>query len=162
MTRRTVAAGSTYGGGRIPRYRDRVTAEPSTPPTATPPGPTGVGTLGLVALLLVGTAVGAIGDEIVSGDLGWGINIAFVLTAALAAVMAGRRDLLACVLAAPIVFAVVVTTSLIVVDGYDGLTRTGLVVATELALLAPGVWLGTALAVVIVLLRRRSMPRRHS
>jgi hypothetical protein len=49
-----------------------------------------------------------------------------------------------------------------VTDGYDGLIRTGLVVATELALLAPGVWLGTVLAVVIVLLRRRAMTRRRS
>ena len=115
-----------------------------------------------MALLLVGTGVGAAIDLVVSGDLGWGINIAFVLAAVLAAAAAGRRDLLTCVLAAPITFGVVVTVAVLVTDGYDGLIRTGLVVATELALLAPGVWLGTVLAVVIVLLRRRAMTRRRS
>jgi hypothetical protein len=137
-----------------------VTAGASTPPTATPPSPAGLGAPGLVALLLVGTGVGAAVDLVISGDLGWGINIAFVVAAVLAAAAAGRRDLLACVLAAPITFGVVVTGAVMVTDGYDGLVRTGLVVATELALLAPGVWLGTVLAAVIVLLRRRAMTRR--
>ncbi|HSF26810.1 MAG TPA: DUF6542 domain-containing protein [Actinomycetes bacterium] len=131
-----------------------MTAGPVDPPTARP-AESGLRLPGLLAVLLVGTAVGATVDLMVSGKYGWGINVAFAISALLAASTVRRRDLLAAVLAAPIAFAVVVTVGLLVTDGYDGLIKTGLLLATELALLAPGVWLGTAIAAAVALLRRR-------
>lgn len=142
-------------------YGVRVSEQAVVPEARTSSRGPGLPWPGVVVLVVVVTGVGVVVDRFVSHRLGLGAAVAYVIAAVLVALLVCRRDLVSAVVAPPVMFALIVAAARIVAKGWQGVTGTGLRVATELALLAPGLWIGTALALIIVIVRRvRSGPYR--
>ncbi|MGN6524423.1 MAG: DUF6542 domain-containing protein [Actinomycetes bacterium] len=112
-------------------------------------------TIGELLVVLLASAI----DIALSRRLGWGFDIGVVVAALLGSLVVRRRDRYSAVLLPSIVAALAVLGTELYRHGWSGTTRTLLVVASELALLAPAVYLGTVLAIVVVLLRRRGANR---
>lgn len=119
--------------------------------------PLPVGLLGVAVL----TLVGAVADLRLGAALGWGTAAGFVLGCALAAARARHKDLVATVIAPPLVFAACLLVLLPFVPPLaDGLlTRTGLGLLAGLASGAPVLWAGTLSALAIAMVRGRRVAR---
>ncbi len=131
-------------------------------PTSPAPGRTGgspgLTVLGVVVVVVAGSLVGLLVDAVVGGGLGWIFGAFFAAASGYGALKVRRRDLAAGVIVPPLVFAVLV-------GGYTLLTSSGglktQVLDGAVALIdqGPQLWLGTGLALVIVLVRwRRERP----
>ena len=114
----------------------------------------GLTALGAGLVLLLATTVGAGFDLLTSASLGWGTSVMFIAGAALVALRARRRDLAAAAILPPLCLAAVLI-GVAVTQGMTSLSRLGLNLLTNLTLLAPGLWLGSALAGGVALLRWR-------
>lgn len=174
-------AGDALGGSAVP-----ITTPPSppapaadppsatTPGSATPPAPAasrperprvqraevGLTAPGVAVVVLAGTLVGLIIDRF-TVDSGTVFGVAYVLSCGYAALQVRRRDLAAAVVIPPLIFGVLVTgRALVDPDTWHTMSARTLQVASDLATLAPALWIGTALAAVIVLVRWRRGVRR--
>jgi hypothetical protein len=110
---------------------------------------------GVAVVVLAGTLVGLIIDRF-TVDSGMVFGVAYVLSCGYAALQVRRRDLVAALVIPPLIFAVLVTgRALVNPDTSPTMSARTLQVASDLATLAPAVWIGTALATVIVIVRWR-------
>jgi hypothetical protein len=112
---------------------------------------------GAAVLSVVLTTIGAAGDLVLADSLGLGFSGAFLLATAWGALRLIRRDLAAAVVIPPLVYAGVALLALQVAPAGgsgDWLTRQVLALLLSLAHGAPVLLGGTALAGVIVLVRR--------
>jgi hypothetical protein len=110
--------------------------------------------LGVVVVVVVGSLVGLLVDVVVGGGLGWIFGVFFAAASGYGALKVRRHDLVAGVIVPPLAFAVLV-------GGYTLFTSSGglktQVLDGAVALIdqGPQLWLGTGLALVIVLVRWR-------
>lgn len=103
------------------------------------------------------TLLGGLIDVITTRSLGWVFSACFLITSAWTAARVVRRDLLVAVIAPPLVFAVAAFIALQLLPSQSSgrwLLRQGLDLATTLALGAPILLGGTAIAGCIALVRR--------
>jgi hypothetical protein len=108
------------------------------------------------------TLLGGLIDIITTRSLGWGFAGAFLLVTVWTALRVVRRDLLVAVIAPPLVFAVAALLTLQLLPAASAgrwPVRQALDLATTLALGAPVLLGGTAIAGVIALARRLRPPR---
>jgi hypothetical protein len=107
-----------------------------------------------VGAVLLGVAVmmpGVLADYWGSGTFGGGSAVTFVLASGIAAAAVRRSALLTVTLLPPLLFAAGVTALALAGGQTDGNRELVLEVATTLALSAPALFLGTALALAVVL-----------
>jgi hypothetical protein len=116
----------------------------------TGPGLTGPGGV-LLGSLIVG--LGAIVDLAVGGSLGLGFTVTFVLACAVVAMAMRIRALATAVVLPPLLFAGAALMETKQSGVTSGNRQAALDVATSLALSAPALFLGTALALAVVLAR---------
>jgi hypothetical protein len=116
----------------------------------TGPGLTGPGGV-LLGSLIVG--LGAIVDLAVGGSLGLGFTVTFVLACAVVAMAMRIRALATAVVLPPLLFAGAALMETEQSGVTSGNRQAALDVATSLALSAPALFLGTALALAVVLAR---------
>jgi hypothetical protein len=116
----------------------------------TGPGLTGPGGV-LLGSLIVG--LGAIVDLAVGGALGLGFTVTFVLACAVVAMAMRIRALATAVVLPPLLFAGAALMETKQSGVTSGTRQAALDVATSLALSAPALFLGTALALAVVLAR---------
>lgn len=135
---------------------------PSTPASTSPSsrGPRKVGSPGLtvagvVLVVLVGSLVGLLVDAMTGTGLGWIFGLFFAAASAYGAARVRRSDLAAGVIVPPLVFAVLVGLYFLV-TGSGGLKTQVLDGVVALIDQGPQLWLGTGLALVIVLVRWRA------
>lgn len=155
-------------GGR-PADRDRVRTPRRAPHPrrvgeSTSPRLSGAGVTaaGAAVFTLGGTTIGAFVDQLATGGLGTLFAVAFLVATILVAWTVRARDWAAAVIAPPIAFVVsVVIVSTFLGDDADGgyLTRVGIDLVRTLIYKAGLLWGATALAALIVLVKRRARNR---
>ena len=116
----------------------------------TGPGLTGIGGV-VLGVLVVG--LGAVGDLALGGGLGVGFTATFLLGCLLVAAMLRTRALAVAVVLPPLLFSGGYALETKTSGQTSGRREMALDVATSLALHAPVLFLGTALAVAVVLVR---------
>jgi hypothetical protein len=110
---------------------------------------------GVVVVVVAVSLVGLLVDRF-TVDSGTVFGVAYVLACGYAALQVRRRDLVAAVVLPPLIFFLLVTGRALVDSGSSHtMSARSLQVASDLATLAPFLWIGTALAAVIVLVRWR-------
>jgi hypothetical protein len=112
---------------------------------------------GVALVLLAASVVGAVIDTTVGDDLGPFFAVLFVASSLYAATQVRRADLFAAVIAPPLVFLLVVGVHEVLAPTGNSRALIDLVgdLVSALALGAPTLWAGTAVAAAVVLLRRR-------
>lgn len=111
---------------------------------------------GVAVVVLAATLVGVLVDRF-TVDSGVVFGVAYVASCIYVALQVRRRDLLAAVVVPPLVFFVLTTARALFDPGASHTTSARmLTVASDLATLAPALWIGTALAALIVLVRWRT------
>lgn len=128
-----------------------------TPAPATVPDSRGIGTLGIVAIIVGATTVAGLAEVWQQHQLSWITGAVFVVSCLVAALMARRSDLWMAVIAAPLGFlaALIISGQLAVFSGGGTLMiRETELLVTGLAANAPYIFAGTALALIIVVIRR--------
>jgi hypothetical protein len=120
-------------------------------------GTPGLTAPGVAVIVLGASALGAVIDSIVRGDLGTVFAIMFVASSVYAATQVRRRDLLAAVIVPPLVFLTVLGVHELLSPTGKSRALIDLVgdLVSTLALNAPTLWIGTGAAAVIVLVRHR-------
>ena len=120
-------------------------------------GAPGLTAPGVAVIVLGASALGAVIDSIVRGDLGTFFAIMFVASSVYAATQVRRRDLLAAVIVPPLVFLTILGVHELVSPTGTSRALIDLVgdLVSTLALNAPTLWLGTGAAAVIVFVRHR-------
>ena len=114
----------------------------------------------MAVVVLAVSLVGLLVDRF-TVDSGTVFGLAYVLACGYAAWQVRRRDLVAAVVIPPLIFFLLVTGRALVDPGTSHtMSARTLQVASDLATLAPFLWIGTALAVVIVIVRWRLGVRR--
>jgi hypothetical protein len=137
-----------------------------TPPAAPQPAPgssrgartvgsPGLTVAGVVVVVLVGSLVGLLIDAMTGTGLGWIFGLFFAAASAYGALKVRLADLAAGVIVPPLVFAVLVGMYFLV-TGSGGLKTQVVDGAVALIDQGPQLWLGTGLALVIVLVRWRA------
>lgn len=114
---------------------------------------------GVVVVVLAGSLVGLLLDTFTGGGLGWVFGSLFALSSAYAALQVRRSDLAAAAITPPLVFAALLLVHSLV-GGSGGLRTQGIEALVNLIDLGPKLWLGTGLALAIVLVRWRQQRRR--
>jgi hypothetical protein len=114
---------------------------------------------GVVVVVLAGSLVGLLLDTFTGGDLGWVFGSLFALSCVYAALQVRRSDLAAAAITPPLVFAALLLVHSLV-GGSGGLRTQVIEAMVNLIDLAPKLWLGTGLAVTIVLVRWWRQRRR--
>jgi hypothetical protein len=122
----------------------------------------GLTTAGVVVVLCVVTGVALVVDLVVATGLSWLFTVGFVLGCAYVAARVRRTDDLSALVAPPLVFA----AAMLVADAVVGSSSPGqfpisqvLDLATSLAVGAPVLMTGCAVAAAVVLVRRWRGPR---
>ncbi|OPC82588.1 hypothetical protein B4N89_18055 [Embleya scabrispora] len=140
-------------------------------PSRRPPGASGpyrpASTGGLTAagaavFGLGGTLLGGLVDHLATDRLGVVFGLAFLISSVFVAWKVRAQDWIAAIIAPPIAFAVtvVLVSTLLGDDTQESyLTRVGLDLLTALSFKAGLLWGGTALATVVVLVKRRLADR---
>lgn len=160
-----MATVSTPSDHPSPSSKPRPTPRPTTPPT-TPPTPAstqgvrtvgspGLTVAGVVVVVLVGSLVGLLIDAMTGTGLGWIFGLFFAAASAYGALKVRPADLAAGVIVPPLVFAVLVGLY-VLTTGSGGLKTQVADGAVALIDQGPQLWLGTGLALVIVLVRWRT------
>jgi hypothetical protein len=110
----------------------------------------------VVVLLLLIAGAGGAGDALLNDSLGRLFDVTFIVACVLGALLVRHGTLATAIVAPPIVYAVLIVVLDVFVVRPSGGWVSGQVVAAGDALVtgAPAIWLGTALAAVIVGLRR--------
>lgn len=144
------------------------TSTSSSPPTSTsvpadgrtrsavqrsrPAGAAGLTAPGVVVIIFAGSLVGLLLSVFTGGGIGWLFGGMFIASSAYAAFQVRRSDRVAAVIAPPLVFAVLVMADRFVGTTGDALGKS---VGALNALLdyGPMLWIGSGVAVVIVLVR---------
>lgn len=104
--------------------------------------------------LLVLAGAGATVDVVRGDHPAVGFGIGLLLSSVLVALRVRRSELVTGVVAPPVAGAFVVAVALVATEGVRSVRNLALVLATQLALLAPWLWLATGVATVIILTRR--------
>ncbi len=119
-------------------------------PVVRTPGLTGPG---VVVLAVLVSGIGAALDLLVGDSLGLTFGLTFLLACALAPLVVRPRSLLTAAVLPPLVFVGYSALAAQRSGHVDGMRELGLDVASNLALSAPLLFVGTALAVAITLMR---------
>jgi len=115
-----------------------------------------------VLLVLLMTATGAAVDQAIGSGLGVGFAVGYVVGALLGVLLVHRRDLLASVVAPPLVYVIVVLVSSSLTSGSGSgsvVVRYGLELVNELILGAPVLLGATAGTLVLAVVRWRGTRR---
>jgi hypothetical protein len=144
--------------------RDQTSGEPDPDRWARlqPPRTTGMTSLGVVVLICALTLLGGLADMAISGHRGHLFGVLFAIASALAAIAVRRRDLNTAMIAPPLVYCLMI----VVMSFIDRSDLTGGFVTREAFYLgkafvtgAPAIWIGTALAFVVAVWRKRAAGR---
>ncbi len=124
--------------------------------TSVLPGVRGLPSWAVVLLALVLTLGGAAVDGLTTGVLSWGLRIGFYLGVVLAVLLVKRGSVFTAMVQPPLVLVVGVVLGGMLFTGSGGLYSTGL----KLIAAFPTMALGTAVAVLIGLIRILAQPMR--
>jgi len=115
-------------------------------------GSPGLTAAGAVVLGFAGSLVAALVDGFTGGGLGWLFGLGFALSSGYAAAQVRRADLAVAAIAPPLVFVVLLGAHALVGDGGSLKIKLGSVLL-DLIQLAPKLWLGASVALVICVYR---------
>ncbi|HEY0870226.1 MAG TPA: DUF6542 domain-containing protein [Acidothermaceae bacterium] len=123
----------------------------------------GVTGRGIVVMILLVTGVVGLIEVTVAGHRGHAFAIAFVVTAAIGALVVRPRDLPTAIIAPPLLYSVLIV-AMSAIDRNDEtgglLTREGVYIGNAFVTGAPALWAGAAATVVIAWYRRRTSASR--
>ncbi|MET7300256.1 DUF6542 domain-containing protein [Embleya sp. NPDC005575] len=119
----------------------------------------GLTAAGAAVFGLGGTLLGGLVDHLATDELGFVFGLAFLISSVFVAWKVRARNWIAAIITPPIAFAatVVLVSTLLGTDTQESyLTRVGLDLITALSFKAGLLWGGTALAGIVVLIKRRA------
>lgn len=123
----------------------------------------GVTGRGIVVMILVVTGIVGLIEVSIAGHRGHAFAIAFVVTAAIGALVVRPRDLPTAIIAPPLLYCVLIV-AMSAVDTSDEtgglLTREGVYIGNAFVTGAPAVWAGAAASVLIAWYRSRANASR--
>lgn len=154
---------ATMGGAALPpelspRRPGRVVdpgaaAPPEARTTTQPPRPPGLTARGALVVATATVGLGCALDLVIGGELGTGFHAMFLLACVLVPIAVTRRSLAAAVIGAPLLYAAACILGAVLAGQSHGIRQVALDVATMLALSAPTLFAGTAVAAVIAATR---------
>lgn len=122
-----------------------------------------LGTWAVFFLIFAVTTAAGLVDAYINGSIGWVTGAAFVVAATLGALLVRRRDLATAVISPPLAFLfalIVGSQPTLLGNGGNALVKQASSLASGLAFNAPWIFGGTAVALVIVLLRGARFRRK--
>lgn len=130
---------------------------PTTANASAIPTTAGIPSWGAVIVAVVFTAVGATIDGVASGVLTWGFRVGFVAGVALAALLVRRGSIFTAMVQPPLVMVVVIFVALRLLS-----TERTTITLIKVVNAFPTMVVGTAVAVLLCVIRIFAQPLRHS